>query len=417
MANYVFNIGRPATSSWWQENLTRGVITAGFDAETGDRGDQILNALNEGDWIFAYCNGPGFVGAGHVGAAESYLLHPDVPADSLSSHQHERAVDWTHYVWEVSRGIRASKVGAHPPRQTREHLDDAIANHLLALLAQRSDRGKFGPGFQPKYWRVLEAVRALDGAASIKDVTAWLAERYPHEDHGDARDNACLLTVNDANRRHHDRGRKNFRSDKGNAKDALFRVGRYRDVSYTLYSPATHGVWDLREADGRIEAVQVEVSANEAAWAEASSQAASEERRAPITSDHDARVRVLYAIALREGQGEFKAALLAAYDNCCAVTGCAVTEILEAAHIRPFRGDHTNRTDNGLLLRADIHTLFDRGLLWVDEANRVQIDERLSASEYSALRGKPLQLPRNPNDQPHPEHLAYHRVDVAGQST
>jgi hypothetical protein len=247
-------------------------------------------------------------------------------------------------------------------------------------------------------------------------MTSWLAERYPSEDHSDARDNACLLTVNDANRVHHDRGRKDFRSDRGNAKDVLFRNGRFRDVSYTLYSPAKHGVWDLRKADKRFEAFRVEVSPNEAAWAEASSQAASEERRAPITSDHDARVRVLYAIALREGQGEFKAALLGAYDNQCAVTGCAVKEILEAAHIRPFRGDHTNRTDNGLLLRADIHTLFDRGLLWVDEANRVQIDERLVSSEYGELRGKLLHLPRNPNDQPHPEHLAYHRVDVAGQS-
>jgi hypothetical protein len=416
VAHYVFVIGRPATSVWWQENLTRGVITAGFDAQTGDRGDQILNALNEGDWLLAYCIGAGFVGAGRVGKAASYQLHPDVPADSLSSHQHERGVEWVHFVWEISRAIPASEVGIHAPRQTRERIDDATALRIIELLAERSDAGKVVPGSRPKYWRILEAVEGLGGEATIKEVTSWLAERYPREDHSDARDNACLLTVNDANRVHHDRGRKDFRSDRGNVKDVLFRNGRFRDVSYMLYSPAKHGVWDLRKADKRFEVFQVEVSANEAAWAEASSQAASQERRAPITSDHDARVRVLYGIALREGQGEFKALLLAAYDNRCAVTGCAVKEILEAAHIRPFRGDYTNRTDNGLLLRADVHTLFDRGMLWVDAANRVQIDDRLAASEYGSLRGQPLRLPRAVHDHPHPEHLAYHRVDVAGQS-
>ena len=78
-----------------------------------------------------------------------------------------------------------------------------------------------------KYWHVLEAVRALNGAASIKDITAWLGTQYPSENHTDARDNACLLSVNDSNRRHHDHGRTDFRSDQANPKDVLFRVSRF----------------------------------------------------------------------------------------------------------------------------------------------------------------------------------------------
>lgn len=57
MEYHVFNIGLPATTAWWQQNLDREVITAGFDAETGDSGDQVLNDMAEGDRVLAYCNG------------------------------------------------------------------------------------------------------------------------------------------------------------------------------------------------------------------------------------------------------------------------------------------------------------------------------------------------------------------------
>jgi len=55
----------------------------------------------------------------------------------------------------------------------------------------------------------------------------------------------------------------------------------------------------------------------------------------------------------------------------------------------PYRGIHTNDLDNGLLLRADVHTLFDRGLLRIDPANgQIQIDAALEASVYQDLDGK-----------------------------
>ncbi|HUZ56031.1 MAG TPA: HNH endonuclease [Streptosporangiaceae bacterium] len=57
------------------------------------------------------------------------------------------------------------------------------------------------------------------------------------------------------------------------------------------------------------------------------------------------------------------AALMAAYSGRCAVTGCTVQAVLEAAHLRPYRGPDSNVTGNGLLLRADIHTLLDLQLL------------------------------------------------------
>lgn len=268
-----------------------------------------------------------------------------------------------------------------------------------------------------KYWHVLEAVQALNGSASVKEITAWLANQYPGEDHTDARANASLLSVNDPNRRHHDHGRKNFRSDQGNPKDVLFRAKNVNNVRYVLYNLPHHGVWDIQEtAPQKWEAFIIggPTNAAEDALSEAEEQVTAA-GVPPIGDDHDARVWALRAVALRRGQPAFRKELMDAYDQRCAITGCGVLEILEAAHIRPYRGEHTHRVDNGLLLRADLHTLFDTGMIYIDAEFRVQIDSRLIESEYGALVGNKLCLPTNVAQHPNEENLAYHRKHTARQ--
>ncbi|UEP32141.1 MULTISPECIES: HNH endonuclease [unclassified Burkholderia] len=137
-------------------------------------------------------------------------------------------------------------------------------------------------------------------------------------------------------------------------------------------------------------------------------QAAASELAEPIASEDDARERELRAVFLRRGQGKFRKALLNAYEKRCAVTGCTMEDVLEAAHIIPYNGDDTNRCDNGLLLRADIHTLFDLGLLWVNREMKVEIANALQRTEYGELHGKGLRLPTDPALRPHPEHLERH---------
>jgi hypothetical protein len=135
---------------------------------------------------------------------------------------------------------------------------------------------------------------------------------------------------------------------------------------------------------------------------------AAKELAEPITSEGDARERELRAVFLRRGQGTFRRALLNAYEKRCAVTGCAMEEILEAAHIIPYKGDETNRCDNGLLLRADIHTLFDLGLLWINPEMKIEIANALQRTEYGKLHGKRLRLPTDTASRPHPKHLERH---------
>jgi hypothetical protein len=110
----------------------------------------------------------------------------------------------------------------------------------------------------------------------------------------------------------------------------------------------------------------------------------------------DARKRILTAIVSRQGQGAFREQLLAAYRQSCAVTGCDVVEVLEAAHIFAYRGPKTNHVTNGLLLRADIHTLFDLRLLAVHPTDhRLVVSRRLKGTAYDALDGQIIRLPAN----------------------
>jgi hypothetical protein len=121
--------------------------------------------------------------------------------------------------------------------------------------------------------------------------------------------------------------------------------------------------------------------------------------------------------AVRQGQGKFRLDLLDAYSSRCAATNYDVSEGLEAAHIRPYRGAHTNETRNGILLRADIHNLFDYGIVGVDpEAMKVVLNQRARESKYASLLGQQLRLPDDPKCQPDRElllrHLKLHGISL-----
>ena len=123
----------------------------------------------------------------------------------------------------------------------------------------------------------------------------------------------------------------------------------------------------------------------------------------------DARERVLAQIVRRRGQRDFRENLLAAYDRRCAVTNCDVVDALEAAHIVPYKGPATNDVSNGLLLRADIHTLFDLGLIAVEpEEMTVVISSKLGGNAYGDLSGRRLRMPRDSSKRPSPEALQRH---------
>jgi len=97
------------------------------------------------------------------------------------------------------------------------------------------------------------------------------------------------------------------------------------------------------------------------------------------------------ATVVRPRQGNFRASLLQRYGGACCITGCRVDTLLEAAHIIPYRGDQTDDVSNGLLLRVDLHRLFDAHLVSINPGTfAVEVACAIKDAEYRAYHGKAL---------------------------
>lgn len=138
----------------------------------------------------------------------------------------------------------------------------------------------------------------------------------------------------------------------------------------------------------------------------------SEPNNDEIISDEDARRRVVSSIVNRQGQSTFRQSLITAYNSKCAITGYDAIDALEAAHIMPYRGIHSNVVRNGLLLRSDIHTLFDLGKITISQEYTVILHPDLINTSYNELNGKKIALPANRMDWPSLQALREHSRNV-----
>lgn len=128
------------------------------------------------------------------------------------------------------------------------------------------------------------------------------------------------------------------------------------------------------------------------------------ERKATLEPDD----RVVREIWARRGQAKFRSELIEAYGGKCAITGCDEKEVLEAAHIIPYREEQTYSLNNGLLLRADIHTLFDLFYISINpNTGRVVVSSKLS-EDYRSYNHKPMILPVKQEHYPDGEAISMH---------
>jgi putative restriction endonuclease len=116
---------------------------------------------------------------------------------------------------------------------------------------------------------------------------------------------------------------------------------------------------------------------------------------------------------LRLGQGTFRTLITDNYQRRCAVTGEKALPVLEAAHIRPVGEGGQHRLDNGLLLRADVHRLFDAGYVTVSPEGRFLVSHRLkddydNGEPYFPFHGKAIWVPGDPTSQPDRQALEWH---------
>ncbi len=106
------------------------------------------------------------------------------------------------------------------------------------------------------------------------------------------------------------------------------------------------------------------------------------------------------------------------YDRRCAITGERTLPVLDAVHIKPFSLVQQHEVPNGLLLRSDLHRLFDEGHLTVDPADRrVVVSKRIkeefeNGKEYYRLEGMPLRDPIEPWATPSAENLEFHAYNI-----
>ncbi|WP_447603538.1 HNH endonuclease [Nitrospira sp. Nam80] len=120
----------------------------------------------------------------------------------------------------------------------------------------------------------------------------------------------------------------------------------------------------------------------------------------------------------RLGQGAFRVLVTDAYTRRCAVTGERTLPALQAAHIKPFAKSGPHRTTNGLLLRSDLHRLFDLGYLSITRDLSIEVSGKIkekyeNGRDYYALHGKRLMIvPSVVTDQPSREFLDWHNRNV-----
>ena len=128
----------------------------------------------------------------------------------------------------------------------------------------------------------------------------------------------------------------------------------------------------------------------------------------------DDRKRIAVQIYARRGQRKFREKLLEIYNQKCAITQCEIVEMLEAAHIYSFKGTETNKVPNGILLRSDIHTLFDLGLISINPDNyTIQVSSKILHDQYYAkLHQTKISLPEKKEYYPNIDSLKNHFENI-----
>lgn len=119
----------------------------------------------------------------------------------------------------------------------------------------------------------------------------------------------------------------------------------------------------------------------------------------------------------RLGQGAFRIIVADAYERRCALSSSHVLHVLDSAHIKPYGVSGTHSPTNGILLRKDIHTLFDLGYITVTPDYKVEVSNRIkqefdNGAEYYAMHGKDIHLPKVQQFRPSQDMLSWHNEKI-----
>ena len=278
---------------------------------------------------------------------------------------------------------------------------------MIDDLSPDRRKRRYRYGDKPTWEIVFDAVHAFERPVSTAEVEERIASEIPDFARANLGPDLSVLSVNCFSRGNHAVNRIPRTTDTGNMYDRLIRVSSGRGVLFTVYDPGVHGVWALVDVGEKVLRPRLLGAADRAELDNARDAAAEKGLFDPSV---DARRRIMAAIVQREGQPAFRQALLKAYGGACAISGCTIEALLEAAHIVPYRGSHTNVVENGLLLRADLHKMFDLHLFRIDPITRtIYLSGELRRSEYACFDGALLRQTLNPSMAALGDALAHHQ--------
>jgi putative restriction endonuclease len=138
---------------------------------------------------------------------------------------------------------------------------------------------------------------------------------------------------------------------------------------------------------------------------------------ASVITDSFARYGQPILTMPRLGQGAFRILVTDAYERRCAVTNERTLPALDAAHIMPYSEHGEHVISNGILLRRDLHALFDKGYVTVSPSMVLEVSRKIreefeNGRDYYRLSGTTIRLPANPINRPLPKYLEWHNLNV-----
>ena len=119
----------------------------------------------------------------------------------------------------------------------------------------------------------------------------------------------------------------------------------------------------------------------------------------------------------RLGQGSFRVLVTDAYERRCAITNERTLPALDAAHIKPYSESGEHIIPNGILLRRDLHALFDQGYVTINPSMKFEVSRKIkeefeNGRDYYRLHGNAVRVPANPSSRPSREYLEWHNTNI-----
>lgn len=118
-------------------------------------------------------------------------------------------------------------------------------------------------------------------------------------------------------------------------------------------------------------------------------------------SIEDTRKKAQKEIMVREGQKKFRNDAFKRYQHKCVVSGCNVQNVLQAGHIQGYKGKQTNHPANSIVLRVDLHWLYDANLMGIDTDFVIHIHPSVKDEHYRSFHGQKIEFIHPPSKEAH----------------